>query len=239
MEALEADKIPVSFTRIAFADDWSETFAYQASVRVADHTGSEVSLPRMLDMAKRAGILFPVDRACRVTAIQESLGLAHQHPIFIPFSPSSIYDPEYCLATTVAAARKNGTPLDSIVFTILAPESDDDGEHLQTIIEYYRSHGFKVAMAGLGAGFTAFDLLPKLRPDTIFLDPSLPEQVLRDPFYAVIARKLLQIAHRLDIESVIDGVRDEAQAQWAYENGANYVSGPLVAEDADHETEAA
>jgi len=239
LKALEADRLPVTFGRIAFADELSETFAYQALVTAADDDGHAVSLPDVLNTAKRAGILFPVDRACRVTAIRRSRSLARQHPVFIPFSPSSIYDPAYCLATTVAAAREQETPLDSIVFTILAPESDDDSGHLQGIIEYYRSHGFKVAMAGLGAGFTAFDLLPKLRPDTIFLDPGLSEQVLADPVYAVIARKLLQIAHRLDIETVFDGVEHEAQAQWAYENGANYVSGRFVADGQAHGNEAA
>ncbi|NBC96862.1 MAG: EAL domain-containing protein [Deinococcus-Thermus bacterium] len=230
VRALEAERLPVALDRIAFADEPGETFAYHARAYSRGDDDTVIDLCGVLQTARRAGILFPVDRTCRLSAIARASELALSYPIFVPFSPASIYDPEYCLRTTVAEAERSGMPLDSLVFTILSPEPQDDPGHLQRILDHYRGNGFRVAMAGVGSGFTAFELLPLLRPDTLFLDRALIALAPGDPFFAVIARKLLEIAHRLDIETVVDGVADESQAEWAYENGANYVSGPFVAD---------
>ncbi len=228
--AVEEGRLEVGLARIAFADDLGETFGYEAAYHGRDAQGALVPFRDLLQTAKRAGMLAPVDRTGRISAIGRASRVALDYPVFIPFSPATIYDPEFCLQTSVQAAEDHGMPADSLIFTIFAPEPEDDPGHLERILEFYRRHGFRVALAGVGSGLTAFDLLPRLRPDFLFLDASLTASAPSDPLYGVIARKLLEIAHRVNVETVVEGIEDTAQADWAYENGANYVSGPLVAD---------
>ncbi len=228
MRHLEGGIFPVSLERIAFADEIEETFGYFALYHGRDDQDVMVPCSDVIEIAKRAGLLAPVDRAGRISAIQGAAEVGEAHPVFIPFSPATIYDPEFCLRTSIEAAEEVGMASDSLVFTILAPEPDDDFGHLESILDFYRRNGFQAALAGVGSGMTAVDLVPTLRPDFLFLDEELTARAPSDPLYAIITRKLLEIAHRLDVETVIGGVATAEHANWAFENGANYVAGPMV-----------
>jgi hypothetical protein len=47
-----------------------------------------------------------VDRAARLTAIRDAKANGITTPIFINFNPTSIYDPAFCLKTTIAAIKE-------------------------------------------------------------------------------------------------------------------------------------
>lgn len=225
---LEGNTFPVSLERIAFADEIEETFGYFALYHGRNDQDVIVPCSEVIEIAKRAGLLAPVDRAGRISAIHGTAEIGKAHPVFIPFSPATIYDPEFCLRTSIEAAEEVGMTADSLVFTILAPEPDDDPGHLESILDVYRRNGFQAALAGVGSGMTAVDLVPRLRPDFLFLDEELTARAPSDPLYGIITRKLLEIAHRLDVETVIGGVATAEHANWAFENGANYIAGPMV-----------
>ena len=45
----------------------------------------------------------------------------------------------------------------------------------------------------------------------------------------MVCRKILEIAQRLQIETVVPGVETDEELQWLYEHGANYLQGPHIA----------
>jgi EAL domain-containing protein (putative c-di-GMP-specific phosphodiesterase class I) len=85
-----------------------------------------------------------------------------------------------------------------------------------------------VALGGVGSGASSLSLIETLKPDIIFVDRGIVASVDADTYKQVIARKLLEIAQRLRIESVVGGIATEAEMTWAYEQGANYVQGPYL-----------
>lgn len=228
IDSLARDDMAVSFSAITFADAPLDVYAHQADVLITDSDGHSLDGTKLLQVAQESGLLFQADRLARIAAIRAVEAQNIDTPIFINFSPASIYDPAFCLRTTVAALEATKVPKESICFTIVAPERWDDTRHLRTILDFYRNSGFRVALGGVGSGASSLSLIETLKPDTIFIDRVLVASVDTDSYKQVIARKLLEIAQRLRIESVVNGIAHEAELTWAYEQGANYVQGPYV-----------
>jgi EAL domain-containing protein (putative c-di-GMP-specific phosphodiesterase class I) len=229
LDAMERQDFTVEFAPIAFADAPDEIYAHQANVVARDAEGRSMDGLRLLQVAQEAGLLFQADRLARIAAIQAADAQAIDTPIFVNFSPASIYDPTFCLRTTVAALEATAIPKDAVCFTIIAPERWDDTRHLRTILDFYRGSGFRVALGGVGSGASSLSLIEILKPDVIFIDGSIVASIDADTYKQVIVRKLLEIAQRLRIESVVSGISTEAELTWAYEQGANYVQGPRLA----------
>jgi EAL domain-containing protein (putative c-di-GMP-specific phosphodiesterase class I) len=232
VDALSREELRIGFAPIAFADAAGEVYGYHATVEVKDAGGRSIPQGRLLQIAQEAGMLFQTDRLARISAIKAAERHKLTTPIFVDFSPASIYDPAFCLRSTVNALEQTEIPRDAICFTIVSPERGDDTKHLRSILDFYRGTGFRVALGGVGSGAASLTLIETLRPDLIFVDPAIMGGVDADPYKQVIVRKLLEMAHRLRIESVISGIATGGELDWAYENGANYVEGPAVTEAA-------
>ncbi len=226
---IAAEALEVGFSPIAHADAPGEIHAHEARVRAIDPEGRAVSAPCLFDLADSADLLFVLDRQARISSIRAARAAALDTPVFIGFSPSAIYDPKYCLRTTVAEAERQGLPREDIVFTILPAEAGGDVDHLDGVLRYYRDNGFRTAMCLSAERTISFDMLQRLRPDVLFLDATMTDGLARDAFKEVVARKMLEIAQRLQIETVVSGVVDAQDCEWAYAHGASYVQGPHVA----------
>jgi hypothetical protein len=134
------------------------------------------------------------------------LGLAQR--VFITFDPASIYDPAYCLRSTMGAIQRSGLSPDRIDFEVTESEEVKDHKHLRNVLNFYRESGFRVALDDLGWSYGSLELLGALRPDFIKLDMRPVQNVDRDPYRAVIASKLLELAKDLGVAVVAEGRRD-------------------------------
>ena len=225
------------YSRIGLTGDGSSTYflprivGLQEAKRIA-LLNERISLAasELFDLADSADLLFQLDRAARLRAIDCAYSEELDAPLFINFSPASIYDPRFCLRTTVAAIKEADIPPGDIVFTIVNRQHGASLDHLKSILDYYRSHGFRVALGMVGSTLGGFEMLQDLRPDLMFLHRSVVAGLLDDPFKEVVARKLLEIGQRCQVESVVTGVTTAAEARWSYEHGANYIQGRYVSD---------
>jgi EAL domain-containing protein (putative c-di-GMP-specific phosphodiesterase class I) len=231
-QMLEEDRLTCFFHPIVDAKDPGEVFAFECLLRGQATDGSLVSPVELYDVARDADLLFNLDRAARLTAIKKAAehGLdATGTRLFINFNPTSIYDPVYCLRSTVAAINATAFNPERIVFEVVESDQIEDLGHLARIADFYRSSGFKIALDDLGSGYGSLNLLGSLKPDFVKLDMQLIRGVDREPFKAAIVRKLLEMARDLGIETVAEGIETEAEWAWVREHGADYVQGYLFA----------
>lgn len=217
------------FQPIVHADDTSRVHAYEALLRGVDVDGSIIGPSRIFGSARDADLLFQVDLAARMSAIRCAGMLPAHSRLFVNFSPAAIYDPTYCLRRTVATIREAGLRHDQVVFEVVESDQTRDLGHLRTVLDYYRTEGFRVALDDLGSGFSSLNLLHELRPDVVKLDMGLVRGVDADPVKSVIVAKLLEIARDLDIETVAEGVETVEEYRWIRDHGATYIQGYLVA----------
>lgn len=229
LDMISEGRLTSHFQPIVMAEDPSEVFGQEALLRGIDEEGGLISPGRIFGAAKKCGVLFQMDLAARRTAIREAAWHKLEDKLFINFTPTSIYDPKFCLRSTVEAVDEAGFDHESVVFEVTETEYAEDFGHLKDIIDHYRETGFGVALDDVGSGYSSLNLLSGLRPDYVKLDLQLVRGVDGDPYKATVARKLLEMARDLDVKTVVEGIETEEEFMWAREEGATFVQGYLIA----------
>lgn len=230
VDMIGAERLTSHFQPILDAQS-GEIFAYEALLRGLD---GEKTVPpvRLFEVANQAGMLFQLDLAARRSAIRNAAVHRLNAKIFINFTPSAIYDPVFCLKTTVKLIEQCDYRPEDIVFEVIESEKVDDSTHLRKILDFYRSSGFGVALDDLGSGFSGLNLLASLRPDYIKLDRELISGVDGDPYKSTIISKLLETAQNLGVRTVAEGIETREEWHWLRARGVDLMQGFLFARPA-------
>lgn len=228
LSLLKEKRLQTWFQPIVECNDSANVFGYECLMR-GDDGGQLVFPDRILEVARGAGLLFQLDRAARVTSITNAAKFNLQSKIFINFTPTSIYDPVNCLQTTVKAVDASHLKREQVVFEVIESDQVDDPNFLRDILDFYRDQGFQVALDDIGSGYSSLNLLNRIRPDYIKLDRELSTGVHTDSYKGLIAAKILEVAHELEIPTIAEGVETVEEFMWLRDHGANYVQGYLFA----------
>lgn len=195
--------------------------------RGVDEDGLLLSANALFGAAKTPEQLALLDRAARVASVRASQHLPEDRKIFINFVPSAIYDPAFCLRTTVSEASKIGLDPSRVVFEVVETEDVTDVDSLKGILRFYRSAGFKVALDDFGAGYSNLGLLTKLRPDLVKIDKHLTEGLVEDRLAGSLFREIVRIAKSEGITCLAEGVETEAIRDAAIDAGVDLLQGWL------------
>ncbi len=230
VEMIRERRLTTHFQPIVRAGALHEVYGYECLLRGQKSDGSLVAPTSMYDAARDAEVLFQLDRAARLTAIRQAVAHRVRERLFINFNPSSIYDPAYCLKSTINAIETAGIDPARIVFEVV--ESDRVDLDLLGIVTSYRRAGFRVALDDLGAGYGSLNLLSRLKPDIVKLDMKLIRDVDRDPYKAGITSMLLEMTRKLGATSVAEGIETPGELHWALDHGVDLIQGYLIARPA-------
>lgn len=229
---LLAERRYTSYFQPIVAVETGAIFGHEALFRGLDRDGAVIPPGKIFSAAKASELLFQVDLVARTSAIEAAARHKLSTQLFVNFTPTSIYDPEYCLRSTVEAVRAAGLVPQQVVFEVIESERVTEVRHLQRILDFYRSSGFLTALDDVGSGFSSLNLLNDLRPDIMKLDAALTRNVHQDPYKATIAARLLDIARDLGIASVAEGVETRDEFEWLRSHGSSYVQGYYFARPA-------
>ena len=201
----EAELYSVYQPIVALAD--RSVVAHEALLRgMVD--GREVGGGDLFFVAQAAGWLDRLDRRARESAIEGAgpwLGNADLH---VNADPTAIHRPQVCLAGTERAAHDAGIAASQLVFEIVESHAITDRGHLFSILEHYRSLGWRVALDDVGAGWSSRSLLAAVRPDVVKLDKRLVQE-LPDDGARTVLRAITGLAHQLGAVVVAEGIETE------------------------------
>lgn len=228
IDMLATERFTSHFQPIVHAKDPSKIFAHEALFRGLDENGAIIPPNKVFGLAREAGMLFQMDLQARRSAIRRAAAHQMQSALFINFNPSSIYDPAFCLRSTLRAIDESGLPRDRVVFEVVESDNVENQDHLAAILNHYREMGFRVALDDLGAGYSSLGMLSQLRPDFVKLDMGLIRDVDGDPYKGVIVSRLLELSHDLGIEVIAEGVETNSELAWLQAHGADYIQGYLT-----------
>jgi EAL domain-containing protein (putative c-di-GMP-specific phosphodiesterase class I) len=113
-----------------------------------------------------------------------------------------------------------------LVFEIVESSVVSDRGHLLSVLEHFRSLGWRVALDDVGAGWNSLSLLAAVRPDVVKLDKALVQE-LPDEGARTVVRATIELAHRLGAVVVAEGVETERLAEQVAELGADLGQGWL------------
>jgi EAL domain-containing protein (putative c-di-GMP-specific phosphodiesterase class I) len=177
--------------------------------------------------------LMAFDVRARSVALEQGFPLLPAgQSLFVNFTPTAIYDPDVCLRTTWAAARRAGADLGRVCFEVMETEAFPDLELLRAILDRFRERGARVALDDLGAGNSSLLYLDVLRPDVVKLDRGLIAGLDQDAARRRMVGALADYAHELDAEVVAEGVETAGELHAVRELGADLAQGYYLARPA-------
>jgi EAL domain-containing protein (putative c-di-GMP-specific phosphodiesterase class I) len=205
-------------------------FAYEALVRGLNGESASTILSAVTDTNR-----YAFDQHCRVKAIAlaAQLGMAKTGAMLsINFMPGAVYSPAACIQLTLQTAQQHGFPLDKLMFEITEAEKVQEPGHLRSIVNDYRSRGFKIALDDFGAGYCGLNLLATFPADILKLDMALIRTLHQRPAARAIVQQMVVLAETLGNIVIAEGVEtaDEYLALRAL--GIHLMQGYLFAQPA-------
>lgn len=206
-------------------DVHGEIYAYEVLSRFTREDGSLIYPNEVFTAARNRGRLYALDRMCRMSAVQYSAVLKKK--TFINFIPTSIYSPEFCLASTVKLATTLGINPNQFVFEVVESDQVDDIEHLKKILNYYKERGFLYALDDVGEGYSTLEMLADLKPQYMKLDIKYVQGVSKDKEKQKISKLFLKKAREVDAIPLAEGIETIEDFQWLKQNGYQLFQGYL------------
>lgn len=227
LDMLREQRLSHVFHPIRDAQNPEAIYGREVLLRGRDREGNSVNPGIIFSVARKADLLFYLDREARVSAVRRAAEKNITEKLFINFNPTSIYSPDYCLRTTMQAIGETSFKPSDIVFELVESDYIQDIPRMLSIVEYYRSNGFQVALDDLGSGYSSLNLLHQLRPDIVKLDMDMVIGVSSDSFKQTILRSIIQLSKQMKITTIAEGVETEEDYNWVKTLGVDLVQGFL------------
>ncbi len=100
---------------------------------------------------------------------------------------------------------------------------------IESFIKGIRSEGFAVAVDDFGSGASSLEFLKSVDVDTLKIDKSLISSNCTDPKECVLLESVVFLAHRLQLNSVAEGVETPEQLVFLKSLGCNQIQGFIFA----------
>ena len=134
------------------------------------------------------------------------------------------------LQRVMAAFALTGFPLSKLVIEVSETVYLDKRDHsVRQAISALRDAGLRVALDDFGTGFASLTHLLTVPVDVVKIDRLFVESMLNDPAGSVIIRGIIEIAERLGIDVVAEGVQTVEQAARLMAMGCPFGQGYLYA----------
>ncbi|WP_069305823.1 bifunctional diguanylate cyclase/phosphodiesterase [Methylobrevis pamukkalensis] len=136
----------------------------------------------------------------------------------------------------VDAFGEAGTPLDHIILEVTENVLMDEGEHkVVATIEALRRRGVRIALDDFGTGFASLTHLRSFPVDIIKLDKSFVTDMLTDPSSLAIVELVIDLATKLHMRVVAEGVETDEQSARLLDLGCRLGQGYRYARPASAE----
>ncbi len=144
--------------------------------------------------------------------------------VFINFMPSSIYDPAFCMKSTLDAMSRTDLTPEDIVFEVVESEAITDVNHLKKICAYYREHGFSFALDDVGTGSNSLQMVCDLQPHYMKIDKSLISGI-GNPMYRSAIQKLVDLGNEFGARVIAEGIETRESAEVCLNLGIELMQG--------------
>ncbi|MBE0485168.1 EAL domain-containing protein [Marinobacter sp.] len=199
-------------------------FAYEALVRGTNGEGAMSILSRVNEQNR-----YSFDQICRVKAVKLAAKLDMQTMLSINFMPNAVYKAEYCIRTTLAAAKTYNFDTRKIIFELIEAEDLTSVEHLTDIIAAYQNMGFQTAIDDFGAGYSRYNIMMASPPDLLKLDMTLVRDIDKEPNKQAVVSGIITMMRRLGGRIVAEGVETREEYFWFRSQGIALYQGYLFA----------
>ncbi|MBW7476657.1 EAL domain-containing protein [Paenibacillus oenotherae] len=183
---------------------------------------------QLFSFASDEGMVYALDRLARERAIEGSAGLSSQQKLFINITAQIMNDPSFSPGQTLILLEQYGLSPTNVVFEITERSSIEDFGAAKKTLGHYRSQGYQIAIDDAGAGYSSLQSIVELEPDYIKIDRSLIRGIHRDPMKEHIVHTFIDLAAKMGVSLVAEGIETEAELAHMKAMGVHYAQGYLL-----------
>lgn len=203
-------------------------YGYEALVRGVRADGSLMYPYQLFRKSERNNFNFRLDKLCREMALKAAAKNNIKKKLFVNFIPTSIYDPRFCLSSTMQWAKKLNFDFKNIIFEVVRSESVKDKAHLKNILNYYREQGFEVALDNLGEENSELNMMIGLKPNIIKVDRNILQNIHNDKLKQSTYKALYNLAKENNIKVIAAKVESQPEYEALVKIGVDYVQGHYI-----------
>lgn len=214
--------------------------SFEALVRWQNPSRGMISPGKFIPIAENTGFIVKLgdwilDDACR--QIREWLDQGHQNLLVsVNLSPVQVNrtDP---LQSILSALEKWKIPAHTLEVEITESGLMQDEEQTIALLKRIREAGVRIALDDFGTGYSSLSYLRTLPIDTLKIDRSFIAHLEDQPDSIEVLHCITDLARRLDLEIICEGVENHQQLRIVQTLGCDIVQGyvyskPQPAEDA-------
>ncbi len=199
-------------------------YAYEALVRGPNGESAYKVLSQVNERNR-----YSFDQICRVKAVKLAAKLGMTSMLSINFLPNAVYKAEYCIRTTLAAAKTYGFDTHKLIFELIETENLSSFQHLVDIIDAYQKMGFHTALDDFGAGYSRYNILMAQPPNLLKLDMAVVRDIHKEPNKQAVVAGIITTMAQLGGRIVAEGVESKEEFFWLRSQGISLFQGYLFA----------
>ncbi len=187
-----------------------------------------------IGVAEDTGLVVPIgelvlERACADAARWQPKG--RPTPVSVNFSPRQVHAPDL-VATVKQALDNSGLSPEALVVEITENLLLRDAEGAIARLAALRKLGIRVALDDFGTGYSSLAYLARYPVDLLKIDKSFVERLGSDDRSAALVRSVIDLAAALGLDTIAEGIENEAQANSLRSLGGRLAQGFLFARPA-------
>jgi diguanylate cyclase (GGDEF)-like protein len=191
----------------------------------------EVSPGEFVPLLEETGLIIPVGYWVVVEAIgalsEFRRTSAHDISLSINVSAGQFHDTGLGDAIR-SALQKNDIDGSQLVVEITESTLMKSLERAQEILAQLRLLNVRIAIDDFGTGYSSLSYVTRFRPDVLKLDKSFVDEVATDEAANVVVQAVIELAHKLNIVVVAEGVETEAQLDILRSANCDEIQGYLL-----------
>ena len=149
------------------------------------------------------------------------------YPISVNLSRRHMVQP-YLARHLAAIVNSYGVDRTLIEFEITETMAYDNQAYMVSVLNDLKQKGFRISMDDFGTGYSSFALLKEMPLDTLKIDKSFVDLIVADEDtekITIILRHIISMAKELGIDSIAEGVEEQAQVEALHGWGCETVQG--------------
>lgn len=206
-------------------------FGYEALSR--GPAGPFNSPTALFAAAERSGLLLPLERLCRESAVRRAASFSSDLKLFLNIDPRVVNLRDFHPGVTRQLLDSVGRSASSLVLEITERHSIEDFRSFRRALRHYTRQGYNVAIDDLGSGYSSLQAIVELKPGFLKIDMSLVRGVGRSRSKQVLIEALTTVARRLGLRTVAEGIETAAELAAVRALGVDYGQGYLLGRPAE------
>ena len=205
-----------------------------------NHPKHGLKLPgAFIEIAEESGLIVPIgtwvlQQACRQAAEWRANGfpdlVVGVNLSAVQFRNGSIE------AAVVAALKDSGLAPQGLMLELTESVLIEDSAVILATIDQIKAHGIKLAFDDFGTGYSSLSYIKRFHADKLKIDRSFVSDIAADRDDLAIVRAIIGMAHSLGIDTIAEGVEDNAALDMLIELGCDMAQGfhfarPMPAKD--------